>query len=129
MRAIQLIFEQIVCLEIQGKGQVLALLKNMNANINGTTSHDSPDNTPFRSGYALGYTDNRGRKAIDTNLYAFGDKDGFVVNFITTGLGVIPEISYNREKKMVESYGLNHLMILMFIIKSQLQHLHGVHLR
>lgn len=87
-----------------GKGQVLALLKNMNANINGTTSHDSPDNTPFRSGYAPGYTDNRGRKAIDTNLYAFGDKDGFVVNFITTGLGVIPEISYNREK-MVESYG------------------------
>lgn len=87
-----------------GKGQVLALISNINANLIGTTSHDNPNNTAFRSGYAPGYNDNKGRKAINPNLYAFGDADGNVYNFITTGLSIIPEISYNRDK-LVEGYG------------------------
>ena len=87
-----------------GKGQVVALISNMNANLIGTTVHDNPSISHFRTGYAPGYKDNRGTKAINPNVYAFSNADGIIYNFITTGLGPIPEISYNRSR-MIEDYG------------------------
>ncbi len=87
-----------------GKGQVVALIANMNANLIGTTQYDNPDNTRFRSGYSPGYKDNRGEKAINPNVYAFSDADGIIYNFVSNGLSVIPEISYNRSA-MIEKYG------------------------
>lgn len=87
-----------------GSGQVTALIANMNANLIGTTQFDNPTNTRFRSGYAPGFKDNKGDKAINPNIYAFGDSDGIIYNFITTGQGAIPEINFNRSS-MIESYG------------------------
>jgi hypothetical protein len=87
-----------------GKGQVVALIGNMNANLIGTTQNDNPDTTPFRSGYAPGFKDNRGQKAINPQTYAFGDADGMIYNFLTKLNGVIPEISYNRSG-MIQQYG------------------------
>lgn len=87
-----------------GKGQIEALISNVNANINGTTGFDSPDSTRFRSGYVPGYKNNKGEKAINPNIYAFGDAEGNVYNFLTNGTSLIPEISYNRSK-MIEEYG------------------------
>lgn len=87
-----------------GKGQVTALIANMFANINGTTVHDNPETSHFRSGYAPGFKNNKGEKAINPNVYAFSDADGIIYNFITTGLGPIPEISYNRSA-MIDKYG------------------------
>ena len=87
-----------------GKGQVQALITNMFANINGTTVHDSPSVSHFRSGYAPGYTDNKGTPAINPSTYAFGDAEGKIYNFITTGLSPIPEINWNRSE-MIEAYG------------------------
>lgn len=91
-----------------GKGQVTALISNVFANLNGTTSHDSPDTSHFRSGYAPGYKNNKGEKAINPNVYAFSDADGLIYNFITTGLSPIPEINFNRSK-MIEEYGFTGL--------------------
>ena len=88
-----------------GRGQVKALIANMNANLIGTTQNDNPDTTPFRSGYVPGFKDNRGRKAINPKTYAFGDADGLITDFIT-GNDVIPEISYNRSE-MIKKYGFN----------------------
>lgn len=88
-----------------GKGQVVALIGNMNANLIGTTAFDSPQNTYFRSGYVPGFKDNQGKKAIDPNTYAFGDADGLIYNFVGSGKkSPIPEISYNRTT-MIETYG------------------------
>ena len=87
-----------------GKGQVAALITNVFANINGTSQYDSPDISRFRSGYVPGYKNNQGQKAIESNIYAFGDEDGNVYNFITNGTSLIPEISYNRTN-MLEAYG------------------------
>jgi hypothetical protein len=87
-----------------GKGQIEALISNVYANVNGTTGFDSPDSSRFRSGYVPGYKNNKGEKAINPNIYAFGDAEGNVYNFLTNGTSLIPEISYNRTK-MVEEYG------------------------
>jgi len=89
-----------------GKGQVKALIANVNANLIGTTENDNPSTTPFRSGYVPGYEDNRGRKAINPNLYAFYDADkGTIYPFaIPDPNNVIPEISYNRSE-MISEYG------------------------
>jgi len=54
-----------------GKGQVQALITNVFANVNGTGQYDNPDTAPFRSGYVPGYKDNKGKDAINANLYAF----------------------------------------------------------
>ncbi len=94
-----------------GKGQVLALIKNMTTNLIGTSDVDNPSNSPFRSGYAPGFKDNTGKKAINPNLYAFDAGDGLVYNFITRtkNSGVIPEISYNRVE-MIPNYGFDDLL-------------------
>ncbi len=92
-----------------GKGQVTALISNMNANLIGTTAFDSPQNTYFRSGYVPGYKDNKGKKAIDPNTYAFGDADGLIYNFVGSGKkSPIPEISFNRST-MIETYGFTSM--------------------
>jgi len=92
-----------------GKGQVTSLISNVFANINGTTQYDNPSTTAFRSGYAPGYTNNKGEKAINSNIYAFYniDKDGKTTIYpfvVTNPNDVIPEISYNRGK-MIPNYG------------------------
>ena len=85
-----------------GKGQVVALLKNIRAN--------SVLNSPFRSGYLPGFTNNKGVREIseaDSKIYAF-DITGQNVNTLATldSDGVFPDLSYNREEK-VAKYGFN----------------------
>lgn len=88
-----------------GKGQVDALINNVNANILGTTQYDNPDSTPFRSGYVPGYKNNKGEKAINPKLYAFYNSDNAtILDFILHSSNVIPEISYNRSA-MISKYG------------------------
>jgi hypothetical protein len=93
-----------------GKGQIEALISNVFASINGTTENDSPANTPFRSGYVPGYTNNKGEQAINPTLYAFYDDvtKGTILNFLAASEddpnGVIPQISFNREN-MIKKYG------------------------
>jgi hypothetical protein len=88
-----------------GKGQVAALISNINANLIGTGQFDNPDTTPFRSGYAPGYKDNRGQESINPNLYAFYNSDkATIYNFLVQTKGIIPEINYNRSG-MVKEYG------------------------
>lgn len=88
-----------------GKGQVVALIKNVNANLIGTSQFDNPNTTPFRSGYAPGYKDNKGKDALNPVLYAFYNSDkATIYNFVVNTNGVIPEISYNRSG-MVTEYG------------------------
>lgn len=91
-----------------GKGQVLALISNVNANLIGTGQYDDPSTTQFRSGYAPGYKDSKGKNAINPNLYAFYNSDNSTIyNFIaqpTKPKNVIPEISYNRSQ-MIKNYG------------------------
>lgn len=89
-----------------GKGQVLALIANANANLIGSGDFDNPENTPFRSGYSPGYLTNKGEKAINPNLYAFYDdkNKGTILNFLNDPNNLIPSISYNRSA-MIEKYG------------------------
>lgn len=88
-----------------GKGQVQALITNMFANINGTGQYDNPDSAPFRSGYVPGYKDNKGREAINPNLYAFYNSDkSTIYNFLINTKGIIPEINWNRSN-MIKEYG------------------------
>lgn len=88
-----------------GKGQVAALISNVNANLIGTGQYDNPDTSPFRSGYVPGYKDNRGQDAINPNLYAFYNSDkATIYNFLVQTKGIIPEISYNRSG-MIKEYG------------------------
>ena len=93
-------------IENTGKGQVLALISNFNANLIGSGDFDNPENTPFRSGYSPGYLSNKGEKAINPNLYAFYDdkNKGTILNFLNPSDGLIPTISYNRSA-MIDKYG------------------------
>ena len=89
-----------------GKGQVKALIANVNASLIGTTENDNPSTTPFRSGYVPGYQDNKGQKAINPNLYAFYNADKATIYPFAKldPNNIIPEISYNRSE-MVSKYG------------------------
>jgi hypothetical protein len=93
-----------------GKGQFEALVSNVFANINGTTQNDSPSTTPFRSGYVPGYARGNNDADINPTLYAFYDDKtkGTILHLLAPSVfdpnGVIPEISYNREK-MIKKYG------------------------
>jgi hypothetical protein len=93
-------------IENTGKGQALALIANANANLTGSGDFDKPENTQFRSGYAPGYLNNKGQKAINPNLYAFYDdkNKGTILNFLNADDGLIPSISYNRSA-MISEYG------------------------
>ncbi len=94
-----------------GKGQVTALIANINANLIGTSpnGYDNPDYSYFRSGYAPGYKDNKGQKAINPKGYAFMKEDGTIFNFFRTGIkSPIPEINWNRSA-MIETEGFKGL--------------------
>ena len=96
-------------LKTTGKGQLQALLANMNANINGTAADgikDSPKYSTFRSGYAPGYkTSNKGKNedTLTANMYAF-QKGNSMVNLFSKEDGIIPDLSYLREER-VSGYG------------------------
>jgi hypothetical protein len=85
-------------IENTGKGQVLALLVNARANLAVNSS-----TTPFRSGYAPGFTNNKGViQLTDNNLYAYDNGQGHFINLLSTldGEGVIPNLNYNKEEKL-----------------------------
>jgi hypothetical protein len=88
-----------------GKGQIISLVAQMNANQKGIGIGDSPDSSPFRSGYVAGYKYKNDFILDGTpKLYAYGDADGKVYNFlgsVTTG-SPIPDISVKRN---IEQYG------------------------
>ena len=90
-----------------GKGQLQALISNINRNIIGTSpdGHDNPKNTKFRTGYAPAYIiDNKGDEKIsDGILYAFY-KDGNIMNLFRKEDDIISDLNYLREEK-VEKYG------------------------
>jgi hypothetical protein len=87
-----------------GKGQIQALLTNIRANQIGTGQYDNPNSSPFRVGYAPGYTNNKGEVQItDSIIYAF-NKEGNLINLFGSDDGIIPNISYNRVE-MVKSSG------------------------
>jgi phage FluMu protein Com len=85
-----------------GKGQVVALLKNITAN-NAVNSIDKKTN-PFRVGYAPGFTDNKGVKQItDGILYAFGNSEGNLIDPLKMSDSRIPDMSIDREARVEES--------------------------
>jgi len=99
-----------------GKGQLFALLENMNANVNGTADYDKPSNfegskNQFRTGYNPGYLkDNEDPdERIDSSIYAYS-QEGLIINLFNTDDGsgkgnkyAIPTLNYDR--KSIESAG------------------------
>lgn len=82
-----------------GKGQVLALLANARANldVNSTT-------TPFRSGYAPGFVNNKNVVQLtDSKLYAFSNDNKNFEKILAISDGVIPDINYKREEKTISA--------------------------
>jgi len=89
-----------------GKGQIQALLTNVKANQIGISplGIDNPSKSPFRTGYAPAYANNKGEVQItDGILYAF-NQGGQIINLFGSDDGVIANISYNREE-MVSAAG------------------------
>jgi hypothetical protein len=90
-----------------GKGQALALITNSKANIAiNSISAGNAMYSPFRSGYAPAYTNNKGDNSTnaigtDAKLYAYDDGKGHFVHLLGSqdGNGVIPNLSINREEK------------------------------
>ena len=85
-----------------GTGQVKALIANTNASLIGTSASgfDSPANSKFRSGYAAPYTDNKGKEALSGDFqYAYS----LAGNLLASSDGVIPNLSYQREKMTLDS--------------------------
>ena len=85
-----------------GKGQVKSLITNVRASsaVNGTEN-------PFRSGYAPGYNDNKGKPAItsaDTKIYAFSTNKTTVDKLLGNAGDVINSLNFNREA-MVKGSG------------------------
>lgn len=92
-----------------GKGQNKALIANVIANINGTGQYDAPSSTTFRSGYAPGYTNNKGELALNPTLYAFYDDatKGTILSLLEhskDASDLIPKISYDRSN-LIKKYG------------------------
>ena len=89
-----------------GKGQVLALLANARANLD-VNSYE----TPFRSGYAPGFTNNKGVLQItDSKLYAFSNDNKNFEKVLSISDGIIPDLSYNREEKTNNSEFFDPIM-------------------
>jgi len=91
-----------------GKGQLKALIENVNASMIGISpdGYDNPSNSPFRSGYVAGYKNSNKAKNKDTltaNMYAFQDGNE-MFNLFNREDGVIPDLSYLRMQK-VAGYG------------------------
>ena len=109
-------------LETTGKGQLQALLANMNANLNGTASDgikDNPSKSTFRSGYAPGYKTSNKEKNKDTltaNMYAFQKENG-MINIFAKQDGIISDLSYLREERVTgkDGYGFEDPTQLDFV--------------
>jgi hypothetical protein len=87
-----------------GRGQIKALISNVNSNLLGIDPQkivDNPNLTAFRTGYAAGYTDNKGNKANDFVIYAYYNGDGTLINPLSSSDGIIPDIN----KKSINEYG------------------------
>lgn len=104
-----------------GKGQLQALLTNINVNLIGTSpdGYDNPTNSTFRSGYAPGYKTNNKNDNKDTltaNMYAFQKGDGMVSIFSKKD-GVISDLSYLREERVTgkDGYGFEDPTQLGFV--------------
>jgi hypothetical protein len=86
-------------IENTGKGQVLALLANARANLD-VNSYE----TPFRTGYAPGFANNKGDIQItDAKLYAFSNDGKNFENVLAISDGFIPDLSISREEKVSKS--------------------------
>jgi hypothetical protein len=96
-----------------GKGQIQALIANVNASLIGTSpsGSDSPNYSAstFRSGYAPAYKNNKGKVQItDGEIYAFSDGKGSIVNVFSrrdaSGKGIesIPVLNYDRKNIVVD---------------------------
>lgn len=94
-------------LDNTGKGQIKALITNINASMRGISkdanSPDDPTLTSFRSGYAAGYINDRNIKSNDYNIYAYY-KDGILINPLSSSDRTIPDL--NIDKKL-SKYGFN----------------------
>ena len=93
-----------------GKGQFVSLIKNANANLQGTTQYDNPKDTAFRSGYAPGYAVGDKESPLNgDNIYAYSNGRGnlyYVLNYsfdLNGEKSVIPDLNYFREKKTENS--------------------------
>ncbi len=99
-------------LKTTGKGQLQALLTNINASLIGTAADgkkDNPTETAFRSGYAPGYKNSNKSKdktTITANMYAFQDGNG-MINLFAKQDGVVADLSYLREQRVtgISGYG------------------------
>jgi len=96
-----------------GKGQLQALIANMNANLLGTAADgkkDNPNETKFRSGYAPAFkTSNKSsnkNKLKGAKMYAYQVGEDMISVFSKKD-GVIPDLSYLREEKVtgLDGYG------------------------
>lgn len=92
-------------LKYTGKGQALALIANARANLSVNST-----STPFRSGFAPAFTNNKGDYAnnsigTDAKLYAYDDGQGHFVHLLGSneGNGLIPNLLINREQKTSDS--------------------------
>jgi hypothetical protein len=100
-----------------GKGQIQALLTNVRANQYGTVAggSDDPSNTPFRTGYAPAFANNKGETQItDGILYAFSNDGKIIDLFGQDGFSDIANISYNREE-MVKNSGFDSPEDLIYV--------------
>ena len=85
-----------------GKGQIKALITNVNGSLLGIYGTDNPSLATFRSGYAAGYQNDRNVKSNDSNIYCFYDYDGSLINPLSITDDIIPDLSY---KKNISNYG------------------------
>ena len=110
-----------------GKGQVLALLANAEANLTvNSTKKGNSMYSPFRSGYAPGYKNNKGVLQItNNNLYAYTDKEGKFINILSTTDSIIPDMNFMREGK-VSASGFKSPEDLSNVYKSTSNHINNV---
>jgi hypothetical protein len=83
-----------------GRGQIKALISNVNASLQGIGELKTSNST-FRTGYAAGYTDNKGNKTNDFLIYAYYNGDGTLSNILNSTDGLIPDIN----NKTIKEYG------------------------
>ena len=97
-------------IQTTGKGQLQALLNNVDANMIGISAqgYDNPINSTFRSGYNTGYqTGNKeGSPELTAYMYAFQQGNG-MINVLNSSDSTIPDLSYVREEKVtgLDGYG------------------------
>lgn len=94
-------------LDNTGKGQIKALITNVNGSLQGIYGTDNPSLAIFRSGYAAGYTNDRNIKSNDFNIYAYYNGNGTLINPLDSSDGVIPNLNVKNQK--LSDYGFNDI--------------------